>query len=97
MSLQYFIKLHNRFPTSVQVITKRMFSKIPALIRYGRVFRGTYNFLQRSQWWSRDQLEDYQMQQLSKLLHHAYENVPYYRKVFDERGLKPEAIQDFDD
>jgi len=37
------------------------------------------------------------MQQLSKLLHHAYENVPYYRRVFDKRGLKPKDIQDFSD
>jgi len=35
------------------------------------------------------------MQQLSKLLHHACENVPYYRRVFDEQGLKPKDIQDF--
>lgn len=37
------------------------------------------------------------MQQLNRLLHHAYGNVPYYRKVFDERGLKPRDIQNFDD
>jgi len=37
------------------------------------------------------------MRQLKKLLNHAYENVPYYRKVFDKRGLKPKDIQDFDD
>jgi phenylacetate-CoA ligase len=53
--------------------------------------------LQESQWLRRDELEEYQMQQLSKLLNHAYENVPYYQKVFDQRGLKPEDIQDFDE
>jgi phenylacetate-coenzyme A ligase PaaK-like adenylate-forming protein len=37
------------------------------------------------------------MQQLSKHLHHAYANVPYYRKVFDERELHPRDIQTFDD
>ena len=37
------------------------------------------------------------MRQLEKLLKHAYDNVPYYKKVFDERGLKPKDIQDFDD
>ena len=37
------------------------------------------------------------MRQLSKLLHHAYENVPYYQRVFDERKLKPRDIQNFDD
>jgi len=37
------------------------------------------------------------MQQLSKLLHHAYEYVPYYRRVFDQRGLRPNDIQNPDD
>jgi len=66
-------------------------------MRYGRVFWETYNFLQESQWWSREKLEEYQMQQLSKLLHHAYENVPYYRRTFDEWGIKPKDICNFDD
>jgi phenylacetate-CoA ligase len=61
------------------------------------VFRETYAFLQESQWWSREKLEEYQIQQLSKLLFHAYTNVPYYRRVFDERGLKPKDIRNLDD
>ena len=70
---------------------------LPPRIRYGRVFWETYKFLQESQWWSREKLEEYQMQQLSKLLNHAYENVLYYRRIFQETGLKPKDIQDFDD
>ncbi len=66
-------------------------------VRYEKMFWETYNFLQESQWWSKEELEEYQMQQLSKLLHHAYENVPYYHKVFEERGLKPKDIQGFGD
>jgi phenylacetate-CoA ligase len=66
-------------------------------MRLGKVFWETYNFLQESQWWSREKLEEYQMDQLTKLLNHAYDNVPYYRRVFDERSLKPKDIQDFKD
>jgi phenylacetate-CoA ligase len=76
---------------------KYAYGAIPLPIRYGKVFRETYAFLQESQWWSREQLEAYQLEQLSKLLHHAYENVPYYRRMFKERGLKPKDIQDFKD
>ena len=72
-------------------------SKTLAILPSYKTFRETYKFLQKSQWWSREQLEEYQLQQLSKLLNHAYENVPYYKKVFDERGLKPKDIQDFKD
>ena len=56
-----------------------------------------YTFLQESQWWSMEKLEEYQMQKLEKLLRHAYDNVPYYRRVFDERDLKPKDIQSLDD
>lgn len=86
-----------RLPYPIQQSIRYVYSLIPPRIRYGRVFWETYNFLQESQWWSKERLEDYQMQQLNKLLKHAYENVPYYRRVFDERGLKPEDIHDFDD
>lgn len=69
-------------------------AKALRIISAYKTFRGMYKFLQKSQYWSRDQLEEYQLQQLNRLLNHAYENVPYYRRVFDERGLKPKDIQD---
>ena len=90
-------KVYRKLPKSVQYAARYAYSTIPLPIRYGKVFWETYNFLPESQWWSREQLEEYQLEQLSKLLHHAYENVPYYHRIFDERGLKPKDIQDFKD
>lgn len=92
-----FKDLAKNLPYPLKQGLKYAYSAIPTPIRYGKVFRDTYAFLQESQWWSREQLEEYQLQQLSKLLQHAYENVPYYRRVFDERGLKPKDIRDFTD
>lgn len=74
-------------------ITTKAISLLPAL----PAFLKTYRLLKKSQWWTKEQLADYQMQRLGKLLNHAYENVPYYKEVFDERGLKPKDIQDFSD
>ncbi|MGH7799094.1 MAG: phenylacetate--CoA ligase family protein [Thermodesulfobacteriota bacterium] len=34
---------------------------------------------------------------MRRLITHAYENVPYYRKLFDRDGLKPKDIQSVDD
>ncbi len=42
-------------------------------------------------------MEEYQFRHLTKLLNHAYESVPHYRRMFDERALKPKNIQDFGD
>jgi phenylacetate-CoA ligase len=92
-----FKDLAKNLPYPLKQGLKYVYGAIPPPIRYGKVFRETYAFLQESQWWSREQLEEYQLVQLSKLLQHVYENVPYYRRIFDERGLKPKDIQDFND
>ncbi len=39
--------------------------------------------------WSRDQLQEMQLARLQDLIKHAYHDVPYYRRLFDELGLKP--------
>nr|MBP7144150.1 phenylacetate--CoA ligase family protein [Methanoculleus sp.] len=64
-----------------------------ALIPSYRVYRRMYTLLRRSRWWSREELLAYQAEALSRLLDHAYENVPYYRRIFDERGLVPADIR----
>ena len=48
--------------------------------------------VQKSQWWPRSRIEEYQLKKLRYILQYAYNNVPYYREVFKRHGLKP---QDF--
>ncbi|KYK21406.1 CoF synthetase [Thermoplasmatales archaeon SG8-52-4] len=60
-------------------------------------FLHTITFLRHSQWWSKEKLEEYQLQQLKKLLNHAYTNVPYYTKMFNSLKLKPNNIKSFQD
>lgn len=67
------------------------------LLLHYKLYRETYKFLKISQWWSKEQLEDYQLYQLNKLLCHVYENVPYYTKIFDNLCLKPKDIRTFKD
>jgi len=78
---------------SSDIITRKSLK----LLRYVNVFWKMYKFLKKSQWWDRDKLVEYQLEQLSRLLEHAYENVPFYRKIFDDHGLKPRDIQDLKD
>ena len=72
---------------------RRVYYLIPYEKRLGKQFASTYNFLQKSQYWDKTQHEEYQMHQLDKLLNHVYKNVPYYKRIFNERGLKPNNIQ----
>lgn len=52
-----------------------------------------YKWLKKSQWFSVDELENLQWQRLSQLIWHAYQNVPYYRRLFFRMGLHPSDIR----
>lgn len=51
----------------------------------------------RSQWLSPAEIDEIQQKKLQKMIHHAYENVPYYRRLFDSVGIKPGEIRDPND
>jgi len=55
-------------------------------------FRRMYKWLLQTQWWPRDKLQELQLTQLKNLLVHAYETVPYYRRLFRKQGITPESI-----
>lgn len=44
-----------------------------------------------------EEIMDLQNRKLYKLVKHCYENVPYYTKLFNRLGLKPEDIQTHED
>src|SRR4030042_4734362 len=46
---------------------------------------------------SRKEIREYQLDRLKKLVHHAYDTVPYYRELFDKNKMKPEYIRTLDD
>jgi Coenzyme F390 synthetase len=56
-------------------------------------FYPTYRRLVKNQWRRHDELLEEQEQQLRHMVGYAYENVPYYHKLFNRLGLKPGDIR----
>lgn len=50
--------------------------------------------MERSQWWTPQQLQAHQVERLRRLLVEAGSGVPYYRRLFAERGFDPAAVTD---
>ena len=82
----------------------------PLAVRY--VVYPVYNFIRglkgyktakyekeliESQWLTPAQIEEIQQEKLRLLIEHAYKNVPFYRKLFDELKIKPSDIKDIED
>jgi len=79
---------------------KWLLSKV--LLPFADYLRGTsimkkYEFLMESQWWSREKIEELQNTKLTRLIAHAYDYVPFYRKVFKANNIAPEDIKTQED
>ena len=53
--------------------------------------------LRKEQWLKTEKLLDIQQKKLRSIIEHAYENVKYYRRLFDSVGVKPEDIGTVED
>ncbi len=77
--------------TTINGIRHAMVKRV--LSPYGRYRR----FLMKSQWWPESKLRHYQFKKLCNIIHYAYYHVPYYRRLFDQNGIKPEDIRSLTD
>ena len=64
---------------------------------YGSDISRQWEVLNRSEFLPYQQILEIQNEKLRKLIRHAYDSVPYYHKLFDKLGLRPEDIQTKDD
>jgi phenylacetate-CoA ligase len=65
--------------------------------KIGRRTRDLYLELRQSEWYSRADLDELQLQKLQRLVQHAYIHVPYYRDVMRESGIDPASIKQLED
>lgn len=59
----------------------------------GRSISKCLKFLRESQYWSREQIDDFQNQKLRELIHHSYKHVPFYHELFKDLRITPSDIQ----
>ena len=60
---------------------------------YGRLSA----LLEQSQYWPWPRLQEMQVEKLTRLIQHAYEDVPFYRRRFDLAGVQPASVKAVED
>jgi phenylacetate-coenzyme A ligase PaaK-like adenylate-forming protein len=63
----------------------------------GQTIKKHLTFLKKSQYWSRQEIDDFQNKKLKLLLDYVYKNVPYYEDLFHTLKIKPIDIQNKND
>ncbi len=88
---------------------KELYEKIPKGVKYAfspvfirvmvknKTFQQTWKELDAFDAMSPADRKDFQLKALRDTLCYAYEHVPYYRRVFDERGFDPKQLSSFAD
>lgn len=63
------------------------------VLRSGPKFRRYLEAAEHRQAWSPEKLRQYRLERLAAVIAEAYANIPFYRRMFEEHGLKPKDIQ----
>jgi phenylacetate-CoA ligase len=53
--------------------------------------------LRHNQWLPRKKLDQLQFKKLKAIVSHAYEKVPFYRRLYNEHGVRPDILRTLDD
>ncbi len=90
-------KIYKNLPWWLQNVVCSAKSVFVLRERYGKEYKKATEFLEASQWWSYNELVEYQNGKLREVIRRAYETVPYYRELFENLKLKPSDIKTVDD
>jgi len=89
--------LYRHAPVAIQNAMVSVYGYRLHKTRYGGCWQETLDQLEQSQWFSAEQLEELQIARLRCLLRHAHNAVPYYRRAFEQAGIRPEHIRSLED
>ncbi|WP_404492459.1 phenylacetate--CoA ligase family protein [Bacillus sp. RC51] len=93
----YLRKIIKKLPYSLKLPLLHLVSLIPNNLKDSGEYKEYVKFLESSQEWNKEKIEEFQNLQLKLLIKHAYENVPYYQETYNEYGIKVADIQDISD
>ena len=97
VSISWRQRLYYRLPVWLQNVACTIEGRRMRRLRMGGAFARHLAELRESDRAPLAAIEEYQNRRLSLLVAHAYNTVPYYRRIFTERGIKPNDIRNRSD
>lgn len=88
-------KIYPRLPVPLQNVAISAFGYKWYKRRFGGIFNQEYKGFKEREAYTKDQWNQYQTQQLRKILLHAFNTVPYYNDSFTRVGLTATQLQHF--
>ncbi|MCM3610391.1 hypothetical protein M4S82_03945 [Planococcus sp. MERTA32b] len=90
-------KYYTNIPIWVTDCLAPFYYMIPQKKRYGTVFESQLKKLEEVESYSKDQVQNLINKQLILTIKDAYENVPYYKNLFDKKNISISSIKEIKD
>lgn len=95
--LEKIRKIYQCAPNIIKKTMEFLWGIIPPFLKYGKDYNYYSKLLKKSQWWSKEEHEAYQLKKIKELLIYAYENIPFYREEFINAEFEPYKFTSFKD
>lgn len=73
------------------------YNALPTRVRYGKYFTKFEALLEKSRYFSRDEIEYFQFLKIKETLEIAFNHVPFYQKKYSEYGLSLNSFKEIND
>ncbi len=90
-------KIYKSSPVVIQNIFCSAYGLLERKKRFGSFFQKKLIELTESEWLDEAEIRGYQNENVSRLISHAYRNIPYYRELFQKNDLTPRDVQSVDE
>ena len=90
-------ELYKYSPIWLQEIIISARSRLRNLMRENRKFNRVLKDIECTQWYSHDELLEFQLRNIRAILHHCMENIPYYKNLFNREQIHLEDIRSLED
>ena len=89
--------IYKHLPISIQNLLVSYNGLKLSRLRFGEEFEPILNEARKSERWSAAEIVKYKTEQINRILHYAYQHVPFYRNLYDSYGVSPDDFRQLSD
>lgn len=87
------LKIYNKIPLGILNCAAPFYHMLPMKLRYGKTFCDTYDYLMNFDHKDESACRKVEAENFTALVKSAYENVPYYRRSFQENNIDLDSFK----
>src|SRR5256885_7423385 len=91
------LSVYNNLPPWLQSSAGTVYRALPRSWRLGKKYPEFAKLAAAAETWDPEQIQEYQLKELRRILHHANNHCPFYQKAFARAAFRPENLRTVED